>query len=44
MREVIPVMKQGGGYVFSSDHSVADSVSLEQFRRFVELARELVSY
>lgn len=44
MRRVIPVMKKGGGYWASSDHSVPQSVSLEEFRRFVELAKELGSY
>lgn len=44
MRQVIPVMKQGGGYCISSDHSVPQSVSLEQFRQFVRLAKELGSY
>lgn len=44
MRRVIPVVKQGGGYIFSSDHSVPDSVSLENFRRIVELAKSLGSY
>src|SRR5690606_3366940 len=32
MRKVIPVMKESGGYIFSSDHSVPSSVSLENFR------------
>lgn len=44
MEEIIPVMKAGGGYVISSDHSVPDSVSLEQFRHFVTLARRLGAY
>jgi len=44
MRRVIPAMKRGGGYIASSDHSVPDSVSLEDFRRFVDLARELGKY
>lgn len=44
MRRVIPKMKEGGGYVFSSDHSVPSSVSLEDFRHIVDLARELGSY
>ncbi len=44
MHRVIPVMKQGGGYWISSDHSVPQSVSLEDFRRFVALAKELGSY
>ena len=44
MERVIPVMKQGGGYIFSSDHSVPSSVSLEDFRRIIALARKLGSY
>jgi uroporphyrinogen decarboxylase len=44
MRRVIPVVKENGGYIFSSDHSVPSSVSLENFRYIVELAKELGSY
>lgn len=44
MRQVIPAMKQDGGYILSSDHSVPDSVSFEQFGRFVELAKALGRY
>lgn len=44
MRQVIPVMKRGGGYVISSDHSVPDSVSFEEFGAFVALAKELAAY
>jgi len=44
MRRVIPEMKKGGGYVISSDHSVPESFSLESFREFVRLGKELGSY
>ena len=44
MRQVIPVMKQGGGYIASSDHSVPDSVSLAQFAEFVTEAKRLGAY
>jgi uroporphyrinogen decarboxylase len=44
IRRVVPELKKNGGYIFSSDHSVPDDVSLEAFRRIVELARELGSY
>ncbi len=44
MRRIVPVLKENGGYIFSSDHSVPSSVSLETFRRTVELAKELGSY
>jgi len=44
MRRVIPLLKRGGGYIFSSDHSIPDSVGLEDFRRIVALAKELGKY
>ncbi|MCE9613721.1 MAG: hypothetical protein K8T26_05560 [Lentisphaerae bacterium] len=44
MRRIIPVMKRDGGYIISSDHSVPESVSLEEFRQFVTLAKELGTY
>jgi len=44
MRKVVPTLKQNGGYIFSSDHSVPSSVSLDNFRHIVELAKELGKY
>lgn len=44
MRRVLPILKEGGGYIFSSDHSVPSSVSLEGFRHIVSLAKALGSY
>lgn len=44
MEKVLPAMKESGGYIFSSDHSVPSSVSLEDFRGIVELAKELGAY
>ena len=44
MARVIPVLKENGGYIFSSDHSVPSSVSLEDFKHIVEYAKELGSY
>lgn len=44
MRKVLPTVKNHGGYIFSSDHSVPSSVSLEDFRRIVGLAKELGKY
>ena len=44
IERVVPVMKEKGGYIFSSDHSVPSSVSLEDFRHIVDLARTLGSY
>lgn len=44
MRRVVPIVKENGGYVFSSDHSIPSTVSLDGFRHIVALARELGSY
>ncbi|MCX8052889.1 MAG: hypothetical protein N3B12_03705 [Armatimonadetes bacterium] len=37
IREKVTMAKQGGGYVFSSDHSISDGVSLEKYRQMLEL-------
>ncbi|MBI4926391.1 MAG: hypothetical protein HY835_01405, partial [Anaerolineae bacterium] len=44
MEQKIPALKENGGYIFASDHSVPSSVSLEDFRQIVELAKQLGSY
>ena len=40
----IPIMKQGGGYIYHSDHSVPDNVSFDQYCRVMELVAEHGSY
>jgi len=44
MRCTIPALKEHGGYILSSDHSVPSSVSLSDFQRFVDLGKEIGSY
>ena len=44
IRTILPVLMQDGGYIFSSDHSIADSVSLQNFQRILELVKEVGSY
>lgn len=44
MEELVPSLKAGGGYWLSSDHSVPDSVSLDEFREFIELAKRVGSF
>ncbi|MDI7275516.1 MAG: uroporphyrinogen decarboxylase family protein [Anaerolineae bacterium] len=44
IRSVLPAVMESGGYIFSSDHSVPDSVSLENYRRIVQLVREVGRY
>jgi uroporphyrinogen decarboxylase len=41
---VLPVMKQGGGYIFATDHSIPDTVSFSDFKRVIELFKKLGSY
>ena len=44
MEKTVPTLKQDGGYVFSSDHSVPSSVSLANFRHIIEKAKQLGAY
>ena len=44
IRRLLPVMKQGGGYIFSSDHSIPNNVSLEEMEAIIMTAKEYGSY
>ena len=44
MERLVPILKKSGGYIFSSDHSVPSSVSLENFRHIVAQAKKLGAY
>ena len=44
IRAAVPVLKESGGYVFASDHSIPNSVSLENFRQIIALVKELGKY
>ncbi len=44
MKQVIPVVKQNGGYIFASDHSIPSSVSFETMKRIVALIKDVGSY
>ena len=41
---LIPAMKENGGFVFGSDHSVPSGVSLAEFQRIIGRAKELGKY
>ena len=41
MERIIPAMKQGGGYIFASDHSIPNSVSFENMKAISALAHKL---
>ena len=38
--EKVTMAKRGGGYIFASDHSIPDNVSLKQYEHMLELGRE----
>jgi uroporphyrinogen decarboxylase len=44
MRRIMPEMKANGGYIFASDHSIPENVTLDDMREVVALAKELGSY
>jgi uroporphyrinogen decarboxylase len=44
IRTKVGFAKQGGGYIYHSDHSVPDNISFEQFKRVVELVHEYGRY
>jgi uroporphyrinogen decarboxylase len=44
IREKLPTLMAGGGYVFSSDHSIPDAVGFETMRRIIELVKEVGTY
>lgn len=44
IQQLIPVMKENGGYIFSSDHSIPNSVSLENMQTIINLIKEIGKY
>lgn len=44
IREKVTFAKQGGGYIFMSDHSIPYTVSLKQYQRMVELGLHYGSF
>jgi len=41
IRRVLPRLKEGGGYIFASDHSIPDTVGLEDFRRIMNCCKQV---
>jgi len=44
IRRLVPKLKENGGYIFSSDHSIPNSVSLDNFRAIIEEVKRVGSY
>ena len=42
--EKVPVLKQNGGFIFSSDHSIPNSVSLDNMKRIVAEVKRVGRY
>jgi uroporphyrinogen decarboxylase len=41
---LLPVLKENGGYIFASDHSIPSSMGLEEWRRIVDHAKQAGRY
>ena len=44
IERVVPLLKQDGGYIFSSDHSIPNSVSLENMKAIMEAVKRAGKY
>ena len=44
IERVVPALKENGGYIFSSDHSIPNSVSLENMRAIVDTVKRAGTY
>ncbi|MBO4298991.1 MAG: hypothetical protein J5998_09340 [Clostridia bacterium] len=44
IERTVPALKQDGGYIFSSDHSIPNSVSLENMTAIVEEVKKAGKY
>lgn len=44
IRNTVPTMKENGGYIFASDHSIPNTVSLEDFRQIIEEVKRVGAY
>ena len=39
--EYVPLLKEGGGYIFATDHSIPNDVSLQTYKKIVERVKSL---
>lgn len=44
IERILPVLKQGGGYIFGSDHSIPNTVTTREMREIVETVKRLGAY
>lgn len=44
IHRVVPALKEKGGYIFASDHSIPSSVSFDNFKKIISTVKEVGSY
>jgi uroporphyrinogen decarboxylase len=44
IKEKITVAKEGGGYIYHSDHSIPKNISFQKYKRVIELLKKYGSY
>ncbi|GHU72795.1 hypothetical protein FACS1894184_20720 [Clostridia bacterium] len=44
IEKVVPALKENGGYIFASDHSIPNTVSLKDFTEIINTVKKLGSY
>ena len=44
IEKLVPVLKENGGYIFSSDHSIPNSVSLSNFMAIIDTVKRVGRY
>ena len=44
VRQNLPILMENGGYMFATDHSTPSEVGLEDFRRIIELVKQVGRY
>jgi uroporphyrinogen decarboxylase len=44
IEDALPIVKESGGYIFSSDHSIPNTVTLDNYRQIVETVKRVGAY
>ena len=44
IREKVTAAKEGGGYIYHSDHSIPNNVSFQQYSRVIDLIKKYGEY
>jgi len=44
IKKKFTIAKEGGGYIYSADHSIPNNVSFQQYKKVIELVKKYGSY